>query len=158
MTESATKYFMVGNWIHNNIGLLDPSPRAVALFGSAVRGTDRPESDIDLLLIGNQIPVKPFERTQWVYPLLEAWRKESPALLGAQRTLSPLLLSEKGWLDSVGLRLSLADEAWVLVDDGFLSSSLAEARAWIRDGLWSRKALSDGGWFWIPQKREGMAP
>lgn len=142
----------IARWIREQtLRLLVPLPDAVALFGSFTRENLLKESDVDLLLIGDRIPTKPYERSQWVHPLLDAWRKWR-LTEGEERTLSPLILSRRGWVDSVGLRLSLADHLWILYDDGLISSTINETREWLRQGRWERKTSRDGGWLWIPRE------
>lgn len=130
--------------------LLNPQPRCLALFGSFPKGTFTADSDIDILLVGDDIPRKPYERTLWVSPLVRAIRHQIN-LPWMPKAVAPLLLTEKGWLDSIGLRLSLSSHAWILLDDGFLSASLLDSADAIRRGDWVRRGLSDGGWLWIPK-------
>lgn len=132
---------------------MQPFPESVALFGSFVSATLHPDSDIDILLIGDSIPRKPFEKAVWLMPLVEKWREvQSKEFLSFPRVLSPLTLSRQGLLDSVGLRLSLATQCWILTDSGFLSSALNEATRWLSEGKWKRQPLEHGGWVWMPFK------
>lgn len=138
-------------WLRDEaLRLLRPVPRAIAVFGSFAGGTLRSESDIDLLLVGDSIPRSPAGRTRWFLPLSDHWRAERP-WQEAPVGLSPLFLTEKGWRESIGLRLSLSERCWILFDDGTLSMGIAEARAAIHRGDWSRRLLPDGGWAWIPR-------
>lgn len=137
-------------WIRDKlITLPGTKPRSVALFGSAVRGQLRCDSDIDLLLIGEGIPRKAFLRAQWISPLLQAWRN-TRLQWNMPYSLSPLMLSEAGWTASIGLQLSLCGQAWVLWDDGFLSASLNTAAQLIQEGYWVKRNFPSGGWAWIP--------
>ncbi|MGK5089776.1 hypothetical protein WDW86_19670, partial [Bdellovibrionota bacterium FG-2] len=83
-------------------------------------------------------------------PFNQSWRKQRPHPQ-APLSCSPLMISETGWLGSVGLRLSLSENCWILKDDGFLSESLREARSWIQESLWRKNMLSKGGWMWVPK-------
>ena len=125
-------------------------PRCIAVFGSFARGDYKAESDLDLLLIGDQLPRRPFARGAAFGPISTDWRTH-PDFSSFPKALSPFYISEKGWLESSGLRLSLSTEAWILHDDGLLGQSLAEARSWVAQGLWFKKPLSDGGWLWVPK-------
>ncbi len=97
-------------WIRDRVMTSNLNPRCVALFGSVVRSSWKPESDFDLLLIGDRIPRRPFERGDLFGPISTEWRAH-PLFKSLPRALSPLYLSEQGWLDSSGLRLSLSSEA-----------------------------------------------
>lgn len=144
--------YSVARWIlEHALRSLVPLPDSIALFGSFSRDDLHKESDVDLLLVGDGIPVKPYDRSKWVHPLLNAWREEGPSQ-EKKRPLSPLILSRKGWVESVGLRLSLSEHLWILYDDGLLSSTLSETRDWIRQGLWDRRPSRDGGWLWVPKQ------
>ncbi len=141
----------VCQWIQEQANqLLLPRPRCIAIFGSFASGALRETSDIDILLIGDSIPRSPYERSQWFLPFNQAWRRQRPHPQAPQ-SCSPLMTSEAGWLGSLGLRLSLSENCWILMDDGFLSDSLREAREWIHQGLWHKRLLSKGGWMWIPR-------
>ncbi len=139
-------------WLRDEIlASLSPRPRSIAIFGSFAAGTLHEASDIDLLLAGDRIPRKPYERSRWFFPIHEKWQNLRISRFPfAPRTLSPLILSEKGWLESIGLRLSLSGCTWTLYDDGWLSTSLNESEEWIRKGLWHKETLKHGGWVWIP--------
>lgn len=133
--------------IHN----LRPLPRSVAIFGSFAGGGLEPESDIDLLLIGNEIPKKPFEKARWFNPLRKLFVEEHDKMFpGLPSVLTPVFMSEQGWIDAEGLRLSVSQRSWILWDDGFLSQSLLEASDWIRMGRWRKEETASGGWFWVP--------
>lgn len=130
------------------LSLLNPPPRSLALFGSFVRQELRPTSDVDVLCIGDQIPRSPSERSSWFFGLSGVWREKFSEF---GHPLSPLILSEEGWKDSVGLHLSLCQEAWIVWDDGWISHFLQQAQKAIQRGDWSRKETKDGGWLWIPR-------
>ncbi len=133
---------------------LSPKPRSLAIFGSFAGGSLHETSDIDILLIGDDIPHKPYDKTTWFSPLREHWRATQKALYPTcPKALSPLVLPSSAWMDSIGLRLSLSSSCWVLWDDGVISFALEEARAWIRSGRWRKKDLPRGGWVWIPKEQ-----
>lgn len=135
-------------WLRTEILKLSPKPRSVAIFGSFARGCGS-ANDLDILLVGDGIPRRPFERAKWSTALIRDWHDYANAH-NFPKGLSPLILSEQGWLDSVGLRLSLSEDALILWDDGFLGVSLSESREWIGKGVWHKRQLNDGGWIWIP--------
>lgn len=138
-------------WLRQKcLELLTPAPRCIALFGSFARGDLRPDSDLDILLVGDQIPLTPWERSQWFFPVSKAWRDQRPER-EAPEAISPLILSEEGLAGSIGIKLSLSDHAWILWDDGTLSQQLHAASQSISSGLWERVPMADGGWAWVPK-------
>ncbi len=144
------KTFETARWLRDTtLQLLDPQPASLALFGSFAKGNWTAESDLDLLVVSDT-PRLPYDRTLWISPLLKAWRTRV-ANQDPKIPLSPLFLSKAGLENSIGLRLSLSDHAWILWDDGYLSAQLHEASDQIRKGLWWRKDLPDGGWLWVPK-------
>ena len=132
-------------WIRTQaLELLKPAPLAMALFGSFARGDHRPESDLDVLIICDEIGRSPSVRSRWFYPLSKTLR-EQKEFSDLPTSISPLILSSQGWQDAVHLQLSLCTEACVLLDCGLLSSAFAHARVPTRDH----------GFFWIPKGKTG---
>lgn len=141
------------NWIREAVLNLNPRPRALAIFGSFCRGEEVPANDVDLLIIGDSLPRRPGDRSKWIQPVVSGWRHEVTGRgWPFPMTLSPLFLSEEGWRNSFGLRLSLSEKAWILLDDGTLVDSLDEARKWREEGKWRKELIPSGGFFWIPSK------
>ena len=69
---------------------------SAVLFGSVARGTARPDSDVDLLLVAHGLPRSFRDRRR---PFLDAWRE----LLAAMKTRMQTLGSR---------RVHLADGSW----------------------------------------------
>jgi len=125
----------------------------LAIFGSFVTQSLGPDSDIDLLILSDDLPVPAYDRSCWVRPLISKWREVQKAEFpNFPRVLSPLMISSSGFGASTGLRLSLSQNAWILWDDGYLSSLLSESNQWIQSGKWERRNLAHGGWVWIPKE------
>lgn len=134
---------------------LMPLPDSIVLFGSFVSGTTHECSDIDLLIVGNQIPFRPFDRAVWVRPVIESWRAQQKIEFpNFPRVLSILSLSKDGFRNSLGLTLSLSQQAWILRDNGLFSCQLDRARSLIQAGQWQRRDLKHGGWMWVPSKEQ----
>ena len=55
---------------------------SVALFGSYARGDSHPGSDIDLLVIAEQLPEHPVERMQWLHKLIVPVTKKRVGFVG----------------------------------------------------------------------------
>ena len=54
----------------------DDRLRSVLLFGSVARGTARPDSDVDVCLVINDLPVSRYGRHQLLSPILELAPRE----------------------------------------------------------------------------------
>lgn len=150
MSNNDTPYNMA-DWIRRATLALSSRPRSLAIFGSFATENWRQAHDVDLLIVGDSIPRRPSERSAYIQPVVSEWRRKvAQERLPVPPTLSPLFLSEQGWVGSFGLRLSLSEKSWILWDDGFLSDSLEEARKWRSDGKWRKQPIPSGGFFWIP--------
>jgi predicted nucleotidyltransferase len=152
-TQDLHRRFELARWLgDSSLDQLKPVPRSIAIFGSFAGGILTPVSDIDLLLIGDQIPKKPFDRAKWFNPLRKAFvDHRDQSFPDLPEILSSVTMTEKSWIDAIGLQLSVCQNAWILRDDGFLSHSLAEASRSIARGDWTREDVSTGGWFWVPR-------
>ncbi|HEY3354413.1 MAG TPA: nucleotidyltransferase domain-containing protein [Polyangia bacterium] len=112
--------------------------RGIALFGSQARGTARPDSDIDLLVIADGLAPDPLARAAELRrPVLE--RTEPVAVLA--RT------SAEFEADVTPLHLDLALDAIVLAErDAYLTTRLAQLRCRLDEaGLWRDADLT---WRW----------
>jgi len=127
---------------------------AVALFGSAARGADRPGSDLDLLVILKDAPQSYAKRTRRLLPLLDEVRetREYHELEVRGRPLEPsfLILSSEEAKAHPPIFLDMVEEATILYDP---TGQLQKELEIIRDRLsllGSRKSyLPDGSWYWV---------
>jgi predicted nucleotidyltransferase len=141
------------DWLRKQLLVLSPVPRSIALFGSFTTPQWKDAGDVDLLIVGNNLPRRPSERSAYIQPVVSKWRRfvaENQKVY--PQTLSPLFLSEQGWLGSIGMRLSLSECSWILWDDGFLNESIEECRRLRDQGKWRKQTIASGGFFWIPAK------
>ncbi len=121
---------------------------AVALFGSCARGDDTEKSDIDVLLIANQLPSDLFERQQMV--------KEPIWGLSTRRVSVLARTVDEFSADVSPLHLDLALDAVILYDSQhFLASKLARVRELIAEAGLARSA--DLRWKWHVQPKPGWA-
>ena len=125
---------------------------SIVLYGSVARGTARPDSDVDLLLVLQEAPTEYWKRLEPLLPLLRQLRKEP----------SWKTLEEQGWTPFVSvvvlsleeakenryLYLDMLEEAKILVDkDNFFRAKLASLRKRL-DELGAKKIQRNGDWYW----------
>ena len=75
--------------IKNSIRATDPDATLI-LFGSCARGDDRPDSDIDILILLDKDKITNEDRERIGYPLYDIQ-------LESEIPISPLILSGKKW-------------------------------------------------------------
>ena len=126
--------------------LLGSRLRSLVLFGSLARGQGTARSDVDLLVIADDLPRSLVERRR---PLLAAWsearaRHALPAVEWNLVTKTP----EEARHHSP-LYLDIVEDGILLVDRGrFFETVLDAMRARMRE-LGSRRVfLDDGSWYW----------
>lgn len=123
---------------------------SLAVFGSVGRGTPRPDSDVDLLLVADPLPdgrmrrVEEFEEVErrMVEPLAAARRA------GVETRLSPVFKTPRELAARSPLLLDLVHDARILVDrDGFLQLELQGLRERL-DELGARRIWRGNAWHW----------
>lgn len=127
---------------------------AVALFGSAARGTDRPGSDLDILVVLQNPSQAYAKRTRRLVPLLDEVRDSSEyrELEACGRPLEPsfLVLSLAEARSHPPIFLDMVDEAMVLYDPaGELQRELKAVRERLHTLGSRKKHLPDGSWYWV---------
>ena len=125
---------------------------SVVLYGSVARGTARPDSDVDLLLILRETPAEYWKRLQPLLPILKQLREGSfwkrPAGQGMNPFLSLLVLSLEEAKENRYLYLDMIDEAQIMLDrEGFFRDKLESLRRRLQD-LGAQKVQRNGGWYW----------
>ncbi|WP_058558343.1 nucleotidyltransferase domain-containing protein [Thiohalocapsa sp. ML1] len=124
---------------------------SLAVFGSVARGTMRPDSDIDVLLVVDALPngrlrrVAEFEPVeQRLAPLLAASARE-----GIHTTLSPMFKTPAELAYGSPLFLDMTEEVLILHDrDAVLSRYLDGLRARLQ-ALGARRIPKGGGYYWL---------
>jgi hypothetical protein len=138
-------------------GILDACRRhygarlvSLAVFGSVGRGTPRPDSDVDLLIVAADLPRG---RTARVKEFLAIERRLEPALQEARRqglspSLSPVFKSPEEASAGSPLFLDMLDDAQVLFDpDGFLAGVFDRLRRRLA-ATGARRVWVGSAWFW----------
>lgn len=123
---------------------------SVALFGSVARGDASVSSDIDLLIIAEDLPTGQFARKRLLAAADAAFEAD---LLAAERAgietrLARILRTPREAARIIPLYLDLTEEARLLYDrDGFLAGVLDRVRASLRR-LGSRRIWQGKSWYW----------
>jgi predicted nucleotidyltransferase len=119
---------------------------SIVLFGSVARGTARPTSDIDLVIVADGLPRSLADRRR---PLLESWERTRTSR-GLPHVVWSLVMKSPGEAQFHSpLYLDIVEDGILILDrDGFFEGVLARMRQRMRE-LGSRRVhLSDGTWYW----------
>lgn len=124
--------------------------RSLALFGSVARGTMRPDSDIDLLIVADPLPADRRARMtefEAVDVALATCLRDARAA-GVHTTLSPVIKTPQELEAGSLLYLDLVGEARILIDrEGMLANFLARFAQRLQ-ALGARKVRKCGGYYW----------
>lgn len=125
---------------------------SVVLYGSVGRGTARPDSDVDLLVILRDAPSSYWKRLQPFLLILRQMRRErcwkSLEEEGLNPFLSLLVLSLEEAKENHYLYLDMIEDARILVDrDEFFRRKLESLRRRLQE-LGAQKVRRDGNWYW----------
>lgn len=115
---------------------------ALAFFGSWARGEEKEWSDIDVLLIAQELPEDPFERR---------WLVQEPILGLSERPISVLARTVEEFSEDVSpLHLDLGLDAIVFYDPhGFLTRRLKRVQELIKEAGLMREEMASGlAWRW----------
>lgn len=124
---------------------------SLALFGSVARGTMRPDSDIDLLVVAAPLPNGRLPRMDEFRQVEEAVGESlaKAAAAGVHTMLSPVIKTPAEVEYGSPLFLDMTDQARILVDrDGFLAERLAVLRRRLGE-LGARRVPKGGGYYWL---------
>jgi predicted nucleotidyltransferase len=119
---------------------------SIVLFGSVARGTARPTSDIDLVVVADGFPRSLADRRR---PLLDSWERVRTSR-GLPHVLWNLVTKSPGEARFHSpLYLDIVEDGILILDrGGFFEAILARMRQRMRE-LGSRRVhLPDGTWYW----------
>jgi hypothetical protein len=123
---------------------------SLVVYGSVGRGTMRPDSDIDLLIVADDLPAGRIPRVsdfaeveRRLTPLLERFRQE-----GIPTELSPVFKTREEAARLTPLFLDMVDDALILHDrEGFFAGVLDRLRSRLA-ALGSRRIWRGNAWYW----------
>jgi hypothetical protein len=122
----------------------------VVLFGSVARGDPTPSSDIDLLIIAEDLPRGQFARKRLLAAADVAFERARERLepLGIDTRLARIVRTPVEAARVVPLYLDLPDDAVLLHDrDGFFAGVLERVRRSLRR-LGARRIWMGTTWYW----------
>ncbi|NSW83829.1 MAG: nucleotidyltransferase domain-containing protein [Syntrophothermus sp.] len=125
---------------------------SLAVFGSVGRGTPRPDSDIDLLLVADDMPRGRMKRMAEFVRVEEEMKACLPQLNHISVDLSPVLKDRNEVLAGSLLFLDMIEDARILYDKGgFFTSFLCKQRERLAE-LGAHKHYRKGAWYWVLKK------
>ncbi|MBI2160084.1 MAG: nucleotidyltransferase domain-containing protein [Candidatus Rokubacteria bacterium] len=131
---------------------------ACAVYGSVGRGTQRADSDVDLLLVVRGLPAGRLRRVEEFAPV----EAQLESLLGpagpglAPVALSPVFKTPEELQAGSPLLLDMVEDARILHDPhNVLAARLDRLRARLRE-LGARRVPHGGGWYW--ELKPDLAP
>ncbi len=123
---------------------------SVALYGSAGRGTQGPESDLDVLIVAESLPRGRLARVEDFAPVEAALepRLAEMGSCGFATEVSPVFKTPEEVAMGSPLFLDMTEDARILYDrDGFFAAALDRLRARLK-ALGSRRIWCGNAWYW----------
>ncbi|ADN51472.1 nucleotidyltransferase family protein [Vulcanisaeta distributa] len=143
---------VIQNLLNSLIRLYGDNLVSLVIYGSVARGVQRRDSDIDMLVIFEELPkpmsdrIKMFERAEdEVQSLLDELLDRGYAI-----TLSPLIKTREEAKRFSPLYLDMTEDAVIVYDkDGFFEGVLTRIINRLRELGATRVWVSDRAWYWV---------
>lgn len=123
---------------------------SLVIYGSVGRGTPRPDSDLDILIVADPLPRGRLKRVQEFSPIKDALRNRLRSLekQGVFTTLAPVFKTREEVRRGSLLFLDMLDDGKILLDDSqFWHSYISEFRERLTR-LGARKIFLGDRWYW----------
>ena len=120
---------------------------SLAIFGSVARGTVRPDSDIDLLIVCDNLPDGRRPRVAQFLEMEDRLRAKHPAIINV--LLSPVIKTRAELEAGSPLLWDMTEEVLILFDrDGRLARCLDGVRERLHK-LGAHRVFRAEGWYWV---------
>jgi predicted nucleotidyltransferase len=136
---------------------MSPQLLAFVQFGSTARGSIRTETDIDLLIVFDVVPVDRIERQKLVAAIEQALEPELVKLgeLGYHLQFSSMIKSRDEFLRFSPVYLDMTSHAVVHFSrDGIAEEVIARTKAWMQRHAITRREHGLK-WYWIEERPRG---
>jgi predicted nucleotidyltransferase len=123
---------------------------SIVLYGSVAREDYRPDSDIDLLIIGEHLPVNQLERRSEMTQLTSQLDKDIAAFWdkGYYHYFSTIMKTREEARHVVPIYLDMVEDAIILYDkDGFFQSILSQLKEKL-ERLGAKRVYIGKNWYW----------
>ncbi|MEW6273888.1 MAG: nucleotidyltransferase domain-containing protein [Bacillota bacterium] len=122
---------------------------SVAVFGSVGRGTPRPDSDIDLLVVAENLPGGRLKRMAEFAGVEEIVEAHAPEFRLIKPDLSPVIKEKSEVLQGSLLFLDLVDDVKICYDRGnFLFLYLDGLKRKLQQ-MGAQRVYRGGAWYWV---------
>ncbi|MCX8188967.1 MAG: nucleotidyltransferase domain-containing protein [Nitrososphaeria archaeon] len=128
---------------------------SIVLFGSLSKGTAKPESDIDLLVVAKELPESYSERTSIIHEIVSFKLMDDIIIYlwknyGIYADLDILLIDERETNITHPFYLDMVKDAIIIYDkNNIMSNKIEEVRKKLEKIGAKRFEEPDGSWYWI---------
>jgi len=142
---------LLNELLKQTIKVYDERLVSLAVFGSVGRGTPRADSDVDILIIVDNLPpgrikrVVEFEKVEEsIDPVLIDMNKR-----GISTVLSPVIKTKEEVIAGSLLFLDMIEDARILYDKNHFFSSFLEGFQKRLQKMGAKRVKRGGAWYWV---------